>query len=89
MTRTIRQRIDGLNATTKMGGAVLVLAGVVGLCWRLLAEPAIQKQIDKTTNPIVEVLEYQTYLMMQTMTDEQIKQADESYLASQRTRIKK
>ena len=83
------RRFDNINMVTKVSGAILAAAGVTALCWRLMAEPCIQKQIDHTTNPIIDVLEYQTYLMMQTLTDEQVKNAEESYVTAKRMKIKR
>ena len=81
------RRFDNINIFTKVSGAILAAAGVTALCWRLMAEPCVQRQIDKSLNPVVDVLEYQTYLMMQNLTDEQLKKADESYVATKRARV--
>jgi len=85
----MRRKGDKIVMSTKICGAILAVAAVVGLCWQLLAEPAVQRQIDATVNPVVDVLEYQTFLMMQGMSNEQIQKAEESYIASQKTRVKR
>ena len=82
------RKFDYFSGTTKLSGAVIAAAALVALCWKLLATPCIQTQIEKTTLPIIEVLEYQNFLMMQTLTDEQIKKADESYIAAQKTKVR-
>jgi hypothetical protein len=83
-----RRKFDWLNGTTKISGAVIASAAVIALCWKLLATPIIQTQIDCSTKPIIEVLEYQTYLMMSNLTDEQIKKADQSYISAQKTKVR-
>ena len=80
---------DNFGFATRVSGAILAAAGVTALCWRLLAEPCVQRQIDKSVNPVVDVLEYQNFLMMQTLTDEQIQKAERSYIAAQKVRVKR
>jgi hypothetical protein len=89
MTHPFRRRFDTWNMATKIGTAILTCAAVVTLCWELLAAPCIQQQIEKTTNPIVDALEFQTFLMMQNLTDAQIKRATDSYTAAQKVRVKR
>lgn len=88
-THPLRRKFDEYAAVTKVGAAIMTAAAVVTLCWKLLAEPCIQVQIEKTTNPIIEVLEYQTFLMMQSLTDEQVRCADQSYTASKKMKVNK
>jgi hypothetical protein len=78
-----------LTLWQKLAGCIIATAAVVTLCWKVCAMPVIQKQIDRTTNPIIEVLEFQTWLMMQTMTDEQIQKAEAGYTAAKKARIKR
>lgn len=69
----------------------LIAAGavVIGLAWANLAEPRIDCQIDKKILPIQDAIEYQNFLMMSTLTDEQVNRATQRYLNSKNARTKK
>lgn len=65
-------------------GGLLSLLALAGLAWANLAEPRIDKKIETRIEPIEDALRYQNYLMMATMRDEQIKQAETWYKMEKR-----
>ena len=85
---TVKQA-KAVDRVGKICGAILALAAVFAMCWKMMAEPQIQGQIDKSLNPVVDVLEYQTYLMMQTLDNEQLERAERGYLQSKKMKVRK
>jgi hypothetical protein len=73
---------DIVARVTAICGAILAVAGVVALCWGQLAEPRIDRKISAAITPIQDAVEYQCFLMMSKMTDDEIKAADRRYFAA-------
>lgn len=68
-------------------GLIVLLAGILGSCWGLVATPLIQKQIDESQKPIIEAVNYLRFMQMQSLSQEQIEQADRQYTAWKRGNI--
>jgi hypothetical protein len=67
--------------------ATTAISGGVYFAWDVLARPDIRRQIRCTTDPIADALEFQTDLMMENLSDEQIKRAQDRYLARKRAMV--
>ncbi len=61
-----------------------MLIGGTVWTWNVFARPAIQVQIEATTTPIREAIEFQNFLMMVNMPDSLIKQAEQLYTSTKR-----
>ena len=72
-----------LEAWHTVGGIIIAAATIAGLAWANLAEPRVDKKIDAKLNPFMEqvnmALEYNNCLHMSSMSDDQLKKADELY----------
>jgi hypothetical protein len=72
---------------------LLLIAGATVLCgsavfaWDKLARPDIRCEIKKETVPLQDSQEYTNYLLMAKMSDEEIQQATNRYIASKRARM--
>lgn len=69
---------------TGTGSAALLLSllgGGATFAWCKLARPDIDERIDIKQKGIIEALEYQNFLKMETMTDEQVNAAEKKYLS--------
>lgn len=69
--------------------ACLIIGGGSVWAWNVFARPAIKEQIDCELKPVKEAIEYQNYLMMSTMSDEQIERAEKMYISAKRGRVDK
>ena len=69
-----------------MVGLVLTL---VTFAWCKFAVPEIDKRIAAAQNPIVSALEFQNFLMMESMPDSAIAAAEKKYITSQRGKVQK
>ena len=65
-----------------------MLIGGTVWTWNVFARPAIQVQIEATTNPIQEAIEFQNFLMMVNMPDSLIRKAEQLYTSTKRIKIK-
>lgn len=61
-----------------------MLIGGTVWAWNVFARPAIQVQIEATTTPIQEAIEFQNFLMMVNMPDSLIRQAEQLYRSTKR-----
>lgn len=61
-----------------------MLIGGTVWTWNVFARPAIQVQIEATTTPIQEAIEFQNFLMMVNMPDSLIRQAEQLYKSTKR-----
>lgn len=84
-----RRATDGLLWWSKLCGAILATAGVVALCWGTLAVPEIDRRVDMKINPVIEVMEYQNFLIMEQMPDDKVRAAEQKYTSYKRARIQK
>jgi hypothetical protein len=63
-----------------------VICGSAVFAWDKLARPDIRCEIKKETTPLQDSQEYTNYLLMAKMSDGEIQQATERYLASKKAR---
>jgi cytochrome c biogenesis protein CcdA len=61
-----------------------IMSGIVTFGWCKLALPEVDKRISEKQQPIIDALEFQNFLMMETMPDTAVIQAEQKYTASKR-----
>ena len=83
-----RRATDGLVWWSKLCGAILATAGVIALCWAKLAVPEIDRRVDRKIDPVIEVMEYQNFLIMEQMPDDKVRSAEQKYTSYKRTRVR-
>lgn len=64
------------NTMLTISASAAVLSGVVALVWQAYAAPEIDRKICAKVDPVIEAIEYQNFLMMATMSDEQLEAAN-------------
>lgn len=62
------------------------LSGGAYFAWDILARPDIRKEIKCVSDPMADALEFQTYLMMENLSDEQVARAQNRYLTAKRSK---
>lgn len=61
-----------------------LISGLTIFAWNTFATPLIDKRIRQQTEPIIEAIEYQNYLMMATMSDDQLEVANKRWINSRK-----
>ena len=64
-----------------------LVSGIGMIAWKTWASPVIEKKIETKTDPVIENLKYLNFLMMSTLSETQLKWANEKYEESKKHSI--